>query len=336
MSLTSEKATAVSSVSTGTVQFPPANDSWARRIFIGPNGLRAGWRLLIFSALMVALIGALVIIRSGGVQAFKEAKKHAAEITVTPLLMIKGEAMAFLLLCAATWIMAKIERRKFSEYGLPLRRGLGKNLWRGCLWGFLSISGTLLTMFLFHGFRITALALHGAAILSSMLAWGIAFLLAALFEEFLNRGYAQYTLASGIGFWPAAFVMSGMFAFGHAFNPSETGVGVVATGLFGLLFCLFLRRTGNLWIPVGFHVGWDWGQTFYGVADSGMRPYHNVFTSTFHGANWLTGGIVGPEASILCPIALLVVGLIFSRYYRQNLYPMPEPRSSPALQDFAA
>jgi uncharacterized protein len=336
MSLTSEKATAVSSVSNGTVQFPPTTYSRARRIFIGPNGLRAGWRLLIFSALIVVLIGAFVLIRSGGVQAFKEAKKHAAEITVTPLLMIKSEVVAFLLLCVAAWIMAKIEHGKFSEYGLPLRRGMGKNLWRGALWGFLAISGTLLTIFLFHGFRITALALHGTAILSSMLAWGIAFLLAALFEEFLNRGYAQYTLASGIGFWPAAFVMSGMFAFGHAFNSNETVVGVTATGLFGLLFCLFLRRTGSLWIAVGFHVGWDWGQTFYGVPDSGMLPYHNVFSSTFHGPKWLTGGIVGPEASIFCPIALLVVGLIFSRYYRENRYPMPEPRSSPALQDFAA
>jgi membrane protease YdiL (CAAX protease family) len=123
--------------------------------------------------------------------------------------------------------------------------------------------------------------------------------------------------------------MSGMFALGHAFNANETGVGVVATALFGLLHCLFLQRTGNLWIAVGFHLGWDWGQTFYGVPDSGMLPYHNVFSSAFHGPQWLTGGIVGPEASILCPIALLVVGLIFSRYYRENRYQMLKPGSLP-------
>jgi membrane protease YdiL (CAAX protease family) len=298
-----------------------------KSILIGPNGLRAGWRLLIFSALVVVLLGAFLLIRNGGVQGFKEAQKHAAEITVTPLLMIKSEAMAFLLLCVATLIMAKIEHRKFSEYGLPLRRDAGKNLWRGSLWGFLAISGTLLTTFLLHGFRITGLALHGTAILSSIVAWGIAFLLAGLFEEFLCRGYAQYTLASGIGFWPAAFVMSGMFAFGHSFNVNETAVGVLATGLFGLLHCLFLRRTGTLWIAVGFHLGWDGGQTFYGVPDSGMLPYHSVFSSAFSGPGWLTGGIVGPEASVLCPIALLVVGLIFSRYYRENHYQILKPRS---------
>ncbi|MGB7583330.1 MAG: type II CAAX endopeptidase family protein [Terriglobales bacterium] len=214
----SEKATAVTSVPTGASQLPPANNSWVRRIFVGPNGLRAGSRLLIFAALVVVLLAAFVLIRNGGVQGFKEAQKHAAAITVTPFLMIKSEAIAFLLLCLATLIMGKIEHRKFGEYGLPLRRGVGKNLWRGSLWGFLAISGTLLTMFLLHGFRITGLALHGTAISSSMVAWGIAFLLAGLCEEFLCRGYAQYTLSSGIGFWPAAFVMSGLFAFGHSFK----------------------------------------------------------------------------------------------------------------------
>ena len=297
-------------------------------IFVGPNGLRAGWRLLIFAILVVVLIGGSLIIRNGGFQGFREAQKHAGEITVTPLLMIKSEVIAFLLLCVATLIMGKIERRRFGEYGLPLRQGWGKNLWLGCLWGFLAISGTLLTMFLLHGFRITGMALHGTAILSSLVAWGIAFLLVGLCEEFLSRGYVQYTLSSGIGFWPAACVMSGLFAFGHSFNANETGVGVVATGLFSLLFCLFLRRTGNLWIPVGFHAAWDWGQTFYGVPDSGMLPYHSVFHSTFSGPTWLTGGIVGPEGSILTPIALLLVGLIFSRYYRENRYQVLRPAAS--------
>lgn len=308
------------------IEAPPANRSVMRRIFLGPDGLRTGWRLLIFAVLVVVLLGSFVIIRNGGVQGFKEAQKHAAEITVTAQLMFTSEGMAFVLLCVAALVMGRIEHRKFSEYGLPLRLALGRDLWIGLGSGFLAISGTLLTMFLFHGFQITGLALHGMAILWSMAGWGIAFLMVGLFEEFLCRGYAQYTLASGIGFWPAAFVMSGLFAFGHSFNANETAVGVVATGLFALLFCLFLRRTGNLWIPVGFHAAWDWGQTFYGVRDSGMSPYHNVFSSTSSGPLWLTGGIVGPEASILCPIALLVVGLIFSRFYRENRCQTLKPR----------
>jgi membrane protease YdiL (CAAX protease family) len=300
-----------------------------KRIFVGPNGLRTGWRLLIFVTLVVVLLGGFVLIRNGGPQGFREAQRHAGQITVTPLLMGGSEAAAFVLLCVAALIMGKIEHRKFSEYGLPLRQALGKDFWRGGLWGFLAISGTLLTMFLLHGFRVAGLALHGGAILSSVMAWGIAFILVGLFEEFLCRGYVQYTLGSGIGFWPAAFVMSGLFGFSHDFNSGETIVGAVAAGMFGLLFCLFLRRTGNLWIAVGFHAAWDWGQTFYGVPDSGMLPYHSVFSSAFSGPLWLTGGTVGPEASILTPIALLVVAVIFNHYYRQDRYQKQKTRSVP-------
>ena len=180
-------------------------------IFVGPNGLRAGWRLLMFLALFAVLLGGFVLIRAGGPQSFLERYRNQSEITITPLVMGGSEAITLLFLCAAALIMGKLEHRKFSEYGLPLRKILGKDFWLGSFSGFLTISGTLLTMFLMHGFRITGLALHGRAIVSSLVGWGIAFLLAGLVEEFLFRGYIQYTLASGIGCWPAAFVMSGLF-----------------------------------------------------------------------------------------------------------------------------
>ena len=295
--------------------------STLRFIFLGCDGLRAGWRLLTFLAISIVLLATFVLIRSGGVQGFLDDQNKAAQVTVTPLLMGGSEAIALLIICFATLVMTKIERRKFGEFGLPMVRAAGKDLWKGALWGFLALSGTLLGIFLLHGFRITGLALHGRAIVSAMMAWGVACLLVGLFEEFLCRGYVQYTLASGIGYWPAALIVSGLFGLVHAFNPNESVVGAIGAGLFGILFCLFLRRSGTLWIPVGFHAAWDWGQTFYGVADSGIKPYHNVFASTFHGPTWLTGGTVGPEASIMTPIALIIAALIFNHYHRADRYP---------------
>ena len=309
------------STTTGSAALPvtshshPETNSTLKSIFVGRDGLRAGWRLLIFLSISFVLLAAFVLIRAGGVQGFIEQQKKAAQVTITPLLMGGSEAIAFLIICFAALVMAKIEGRKFREYGLPIAQALGKDFWKGALWGFLAISGTLLAIFALHGFRITGLALHGAAIPSAMAAWGVACLLAGLFEEFLCRGYVQYTLASGIGFWPAALVVSGLFGLVHAFNPNETAVGAVSAGLFGILFCLFLRRRASLWIPVGFHAAWDWGQNFYGVADSGIQPFHNVLSSAFHGPTWLTGGTVGPEASIMTLISLLVVGLIFNYYH---------------------
>jgi hypothetical protein len=56
--------------------------------------------------------------------------------------------------------------------------------------------------------------------------------------------------------------------------------------------------------------------------------YHNFFGSVLTGPRWLTGGIVGPEASVLTPIALLVVAVVFSRYYRENRYQITGARSA--------
>ena len=301
--------------------------SGMRSLFLGPRGLRAGWRLLIFIGLLLVLFGGTALIRNGGLQGARDAQKHLASFTMTPFLIGLSEAIAFVILCLATLVMARLEHRKFSKYGLPLREGLGKDFGIGCLFGFLSISGTLLVMFLLHGFRITGFALRGKGILSALAGWAVAFLMVGLFEEFLNRGYLLYTLACGIGFWPAALVMSGFFAFGHAFNPHETLVGVASIVLFGLLVCLLLRRSGSLWCAIGFHTAYDWGQTLFGVPDSGIAPYHNLFNSAFSGPQWLTGGIVGPEASVLTPIALALVALLFSRYYRENHYPVQRSRT---------
>jgi len=235
--------------------------------------------------------------------------------------VILSEGVLFLFPSIAALIMARIEHRKYGDYGLPARGAFGKRFWVGALAGFVAISACLLAIFLLHGFRLTGLAIHGKTIATATLAWSAAFILVGLAEEFSFRGYLQYTLTAGIGFWPSAIILSCLFGVAHWGNPGETKPGLLSVVCFALLFCFILRRTGNLWWAVGFHAGWDWGQTFfYGVPDSGLLPYHNLFNCTFSGKSWLTGGSVGPEASVFTPIVLAVVALIVSSVYRENRY----------------
>jgi membrane protease YdiL (CAAX protease family) len=218
--------------------------------------------------------------------------------------------------------MSRIESRSFGLYGLPVQSAFGGDFWIGSLAGFLAISLCLVLIYAFHGFHLTALAIHGSLIVSSTAAWTLAFVMVGLAEEFAFRGYMQFTITTGIGFWPAALLLSLLFGLAHAGNPGESITGLASAVIFGLTFCLILQRTGNLWWAVGFHAGWDWGQTFfYGVPDSGVAPYHNLFNSSFHGPRWLTGGTVGPEASIFTPVVLVLVAIVFTRFYRENRYP---------------
>lgn len=298
-------------------------DSTAQKVFFGPNGLRAGWRLLIFLAILCALVFGLLLL----LRLMVHGRRESASLAIgglMPAQVGRGEGVVFILVCIATAIMGVIERRTFAHCGLPWRQAFRKNFWQGLLWGFVAISGVLLVIALFHGFTITGVANHGAAAAGSAAAWGVAFLIVGFSEEFTLRGYAQFTLTTGIGFWPSAFLLSIVFALLHAKNSGETWFGLVSVAIFGLFFCLTLRRTGDLWWAIGFHAAWDWGQTFfYGVPDSGLAATGNLFSAAFHGPGWLTGGTVGPEASIFTPLALVLVSVFVSLRYREARYPDP-------------
>ncbi len=299
-----------------TLSTEPTSRQTRNTFFRGPNGIRAGWRILIF----LAIAGALLTLISLVVLAVAHGRISAMN-QLSPLGLGLSEGSIFLLASIPATIMARIEHRNFGQYGLPLRYAFQNDFWTGTLLGFLAISGCLLAIFLFRGFHLTGLAIHGGTILSATVKWACAFILVGLAEEFAFRGYLQYTLTTGMGFWPSAFLLSALFGFAHASNPGESKAGLVSVVLFGLLFCLFLRRTGNLWWGVGFHAGWDWGQTFfYGVPDSGITATNNLFNSTLSGPRWLSGGTVGPEASIFAPIALAVVAIWFISRYRENRY----------------
>jgi len=285
-------------------------------VFRGPKGIRAGWRALIFLAIVGALLTLVSIV---AVVLFHG--RLGAMNQLTPSGVALSDGVIFLLTAIPALIMSRIEHRKFSQYGLPLHNAFQTDFWTGTLAGFLAISGCLFGIFLFRGFHLTGLAIHGATIISAMVKWGLAFAVVGLAEEFAFRGYLQYTLTAGMKFWPSAVLLSALFGFAHASNPGESKAGLLSVFLFGLLFCLFLRRTGNLWWPVGFHAGWDWGQTFfYGVPDSGIAATNNFFNSSFSGAAWLTGGTVGPEASFFAPIVLIAVAIWFTRRYREIRY----------------
>jgi membrane protease YdiL (CAAX protease family) len=309
-------------------QTPPAG-STSKRIFIGPNGLRAGWRLLIFVAIIMAMSSvARMILR----RFFPDALDPTQ---LTPMRIIAPDLLVCFILAVAAWVMSKIEGRRLGQYGLPRSEALGKNFRVGLLIGLLATSSTVLAIFALHGVRFTSAAIdgtaiHGTAILTAAAAWGLAFLLVGLAEEFLFRGYAQFTLTTGMGFWPSAFLLSGLFGLAHASNGGEAVLGDLSVVSFGLLLCLFLRRTGNLWCAVGFHLGYDWGQTFlYGVPNSGLLPSQSLLNASFSGPRWLTGGTVGPEASIFCPIVLAIVAILFSLKYREARYrPLSAPSAS--------
>jgi membrane protease YdiL (CAAX protease family) len=164
------------------------------------------------------------------------------------------------------------------------------------------------TVAAFGGYSFGSISLHGLEMVRWGGIWFVAFVTVGLSEEFLFRGYTQYTLGLGVGFWPAAIFLSVLFGAGHRWNPGESYAGVAGVVATGLLFAFTLRRTGNLWLAVGWHATFDFGETFlYSVPDSGMLFEHHLSNANLHGPAWLTGGTVGPEGSVF---SFLTMGIM--------------------------
>lgn len=304
---------------------PVPGDSRYTRLFVGRGGLRAGWRLLIFLALLAAIFSAATALS----RALHHRPSRLDGAIFTPKVVLIGEASSFALVLLASAIMARIERRKIADYGLPWHRAFRREFWQGAAVGFAGISALLAAMRAAGVFHLEFLALHGSAAVQYAVLWALTFLFVGLFEEFGFRGYALFTLTTGIGFWPAALASSLLFGFVHHGNSGETWLGAFNAGFVGLLFCLILRRTGDLWMAIGFHAAWDWGESyFYGVPDSGQLAAGHLFNVSFSGPRWLSGGTVGPEGSWLCTLLLVVLWAIFLVWLRDAKYPNPAAMSA--------
>jgi membrane protease YdiL (CAAX protease family) len=179
----------------------------------------------------------------------------------------------------------------------------------------------MLALAALRAFSVASLRLHGARIVKFGFYYAVFFLIASIFEDFLTRGYSQWVLARGMHFWPAATLLSLLFGAMHLVNPGEAKVGIAAVVCIGFFFCLTLRRTGNLWWAVGFHMSWDWSESFlYSVPDSGGVAPGHLLKSSLHGPDWLTGGSVGPEGSCLLFLLIAVLWILFSLAY-PNIQP---------------
>ena len=300
----------------------PVEPFTVRTIFFSKDGLRAGWSLIIFIALMATLLKGV----SATGKFFHAFPQGAPAGEITPSFGIFAEALPFLAVLFASWIMSKIEKRPIGVYGLGDRRAVPR-FFTGLGWGVVCLSLLVFILWATGLLVFDSRLLFGGAVLHYGAIWLLGFLMVGLLEEYLTRGYLLFTLARGLaglysslsetrhsealGFWTAAIALSTLFGLGHGSNPGESPIGLLSAGLAGLVFCLSLWRTGSLWWAIGFHTSWDWAQSFlYGVADSGLMVQHHLFATHPVGTPLMSGGTTGPEGSIFVLLVLALISLL--------------------------
>jgi membrane protease YdiL (CAAX protease family) len=282
-----------------------------RIIFAGPNGVRAGWRFL---AYLVILIGVLFVLQSYVAPPIVAALRLPSSLTASGMLV--AEIFEGLAVLVATAVMAAFERRRVDAYGLPVRLAFGARFWKGVAIGVVSAGAVAIAMIGSGAMVVHGLALHGGELIAQPLLWLIAMVLVGLNEEYMFRGYPLQALARGMGFWPAAVLLSLLFGAAHLTKPDENAIDIANIILLGLLLCLTLARTGSLWLAAGFHFSFDFMQFFViGTRNGGAQPVGHLLNVTFPGPAWANGGSLGTEASyFMLPVIALVFIYIALRY----------------------
>lgn len=323
-------ATSELSTTSGSA-LPPSN------LFIGPDGLRPFWRLLIYLAIL--FVPVMLFVVASHLAGEKALPDKNAVHEMSPLTGAIGEWCQFAFVFFATWIMSRIESRSVFDYGFARTPRRLHWLLIGAALGLTFQSLLIVTLRSTHHLVFAGVLLRPMSAVGYGLCWAVAFIGVGFFEEFLFRGYLQFNLtqcladlvryfspasrhAEAIGFWSAAVLISFGFGLLHGFNPGESPIGLLCAGGAGLMFAFSLWRTGSLWWAIGLHAAWDWAQSFlFGVADSGSVSMHRLLSTHPVGPAWVSGGATGPEGSVFVLPVMLVIVLIAA-------YTLPRTRTS--------
>jgi membrane protease YdiL (CAAX protease family) len=295
--------------------------STVKRIFYSQDEprLRSGWRilahflLLALSLLVFSLPGALLMM----VWPMTALPSTEGQILLAELLTV----IAFTF---ATWVARRrIDHRSFRSLGLRIDSHVVSDLAVG-----IAIPGLLMgVVFLFESgvgwIRFEAWAWQTtpvSAVLRDFALYLLVFIFTGFEEELICRGYQLQNLAEGVSLPWAVLVSSLLFSILHLANPGAgiaAFVGIVAAGAF-LAYAWI--RTGQLWLSIGLHIGWNLFEgVVFGFPVSGLSVFR-LIESQGSGPDLFTGGAFGPEAGLVI-LPSLALGAALIRLYTYGRKP---------------
>ena len=277
-------------------------------IFLGKRGVRSGWKMLIsiILFLFLAIVLLLGIVPFFGGQVFNNIEWDSTHALIIHLI----------LLCAAllsSFIMTRFfDGRPFASLGYSFDRGWIREVLLGVIAGFTIIGLIFAIGAVSSIYRVSLQALGPAALTASFFKYAALIFIFAAFEEVLFRGYLLQTFIEGAGRIISVSVLSMIFGLIHYLNPNGSLLGVINTGLAGILLSVAYVKTRSLWLPSFIHFSWNFSLGYiFGFPVSGIRLKETPMMIELSGTAFLSGGEFGPEASIFTTIVLLGAIMFF-------------------------
>lgn len=288
-----------------------------RQIFINRAGrLRSGWRLLVF----VLIYTFLLFLLTSAVRVV-----YALATYLSPGLVWSNNLADFVFrlillissLGAGFFCTRALEGLPWRALGLSCHEGWLRDLLIGSAIGVASLALATGIATAGGGLRFSFFAAALPEVGKTLLFSAMLFIVAALAEEALFRGYPLQTLTRAGLASLGVLLTSVPFAAIHLQNPNVAqGFTFVNTALAGVCFAIAYLRTRSLWFPLGIHWAWNWAQgSLFGLPVSGITRIapHPLLQGTDLGPAWLTGGGYGIEGGLACTVTLVISTLFIWR-----------------------
>jgi membrane protease YdiL (CAAX protease family) len=209
---------------------------------------------------------------------------------------------------AAALALAIFESRSLQDIGLGwppgwlhnLLTGIGLAAGSACILAAAALGTNLAAWHSIPGADVSI----GAALFTPLLLF-----CGAAGEEIAFRGFTLQYLIRGYGPWIAVPGIGILFGLLHADNPGATPLGIVNTIGFGILFGFAVMRTHDLWLAIGLHFGWNVALPFLGMGLSGLTIRLTRYELSWKAGELWSGGMYGPEASVLTSGVLLLLAI---------------------------
>ncbi len=263
----------------------------------------AGRTLYRLAPVRLAVFFVVLVAGDAAAQLALEWAFHRAPVSVADAVVLGGSiALAAALIGIYAALVHGMERRKATE----VSPGVGQAL-AGVVLGLVLFVAVLGLIHVAGSARLLGMSAHFDAV--PVLAGSI---LAAVGEELALRGGVFRILEESCGTSAALVVSAAIFGLLHALNPGATVVSTAAIAIeAGVLLGAAYRLTGNLWLPIGLHFGWNFTEGgIFGASVSGDAAGQGVFAVTLAGPRLLTGGQFGPEASVIAIVVGLTAALV--------------------------
>lgn len=250
----------------------------------------------------------------------------AAAAAIRLLLPVIGTA----LVCATVYLAGRLfDRRRFRDFGFRLGPEWYRDLAAGLALGALLMTGVFLVQFALGWVAVTGTfeTTRPGGFWIWFLTMAVTFAGVGVYEELLVRGYLLTNVAEGLQVGPvderlavglATLFTAGVFGLLHALNPNAGLASTVGISLAGVLLGLGYVLTGELALPIGFHVTWNAFQGLvYGFPVSGLSIGVRLLAVEQSGPGLWTGGRFGPEAGLIGILAVLAgcgLTVAYARY----------------------